>query len=499
LNEDERRYEFIDRDITAAMLRAADKCTIRKQHDTPWAPSISKATHDIRYWTRRTANNGIRHIDDRVLDHFLEHSDVDASYFDRTLTVKECACELKYAKAKFKDVLDEATSNGDLYEVEVATARVERRYPHLVKDNVMQAQEQEEQIEKEVKQRKTRHATQKSFRKLGYQIRGHVKPKSTKKLSLNRLDVQTEDGFWRQIVGKTQVEEHLIERNVEQFSHTGATPLGYTELGRELGHTGDTPMAEAILDGSFEHESLMDEALAAILQQLRKHPNVQEIIQPIITEADFKSAFKCVPENTASSFSGCGVHHYRACAEGSEDGLAYIQSAIHAAMMTVPLATGFCPERWKKVIDVMLEKTPGVVWSNKLRIIQLLEADLNQVLRKDFARNIAKLAKNNKGIISDHQYGRANATCLTPVLNKLLTVQLLIQKQTEEIIFDNDAKECYDRIISGVALASLRRLGYSKESVKMLGLLWAQMEHHVCTGFGASDSIYGSTTENLLY
>jgi hypothetical protein len=92
----------------------------------------------------------------------------------------------------------------------------------------------------------------------------------------------------------THVEEHF-----EHFSHAGATPLGYTELGRELGHTGDTPMSEAILDGTFEHDSLTDEALAAILKQLRKHPNVQEIIQPIVTEADFKSAFKCVPEKTA--------------------------------------------------------------------------------------------------------------------------------------------------------------------------------------------------------
>jgi hypothetical protein len=33
----------------------------------------------------------------------------------------------------------------------------------------------------------------------------------------------------------------------------------------------------------------------------------------------------------------------------------------------------------------------------------------------------------------------------------------------------------------------------------MLGLLWAQIEHHVCTGFGVSDKIYGSTTEKLLY
>jgi hypothetical protein len=193
-----------------------------------------------------------------------------------------------------------------------------------------------------------------------------VKPNSTKKSSLNRLDVQTEDGLWRQIVCKTQVEEHLIERNVEKISHAGATPLGYTDLGRELGHTGDTPMAEAILDGTFKHESLTDEALAAILIQLRKHPNVQEIIQPIVTEADFKSACKCMPEKTASSFSGRGVHHYKACDEGSDDGLADNQSEIHAAMMTVPLATGLCPEQWKKATDVMLEKIPGVVRSNKL-------------------------------------------------------------------------------------------------------------------------------------
>jgi hypothetical protein len=33
----------------------------------------------------------------------------------------------------------------------------------------------------------------------------------------------------------------------------------------------------------------------------------------------------------------------------------------------------------------------------------------------------------------------------------------------------------------------------------MLGLLWAQMEHHVCTGFGVSDKTYGSTTKKLLY
>jgi hypothetical protein len=174
-------------------------------------------------------------------------------------------------------------------------------------------------------------------------------------------------------------------------------------------------------------------------------------------------------------------------------------ASVHAAMMTVTLTTGFCLECWKQAVDVMLEKIPDVQRSNKLRIIQFLEADLNQVLCIAFARNISRLAKEYSGIISEHQYGRANKTCITPVLNKLLNVQLLIQKRTEGIVFDNDAKGCYDRIIIGIALACLKRIGYSQKSVRILGLLWSQLEHHVCTGYGVSDAAYSSSMDKILY
>jgi hypothetical protein len=55
----------------------------------------------------------------------LEHSDVDAMHFDNTLSDKSCVAELRNAKARFKDVLANEILNSDLYEVEVATARVE--------------------------------------------------------------------------------------------------------------------------------------------------------------------------------------------------------------------------------------------------------------------------------------------------------------------------------------------------------------------------------------
>jgi hypothetical protein len=202
-------------------------------------------------------------------------------------------------------------------------------------------------------------------------------------------------GLWQHIIGKYALEDHLIKINVEQFSHVGATPFGYTDLGKDLVHTGNSQMDQDIYYRTLEHYALSDGSINAIVSQLWKHPAIDKILKPVVTPEDFKSAFKCVPEKTASSFWGRGVNHCKACAEGSDDGLADIQVEVHAAMMTVPLDAGFCPERWKQTVDIMLKKVPGIPRSDKLRSIQLLEADLNQVLRIAFARNITRLSKDH--------------------------------------------------------------------------------------------------------
>jgi hypothetical protein len=189
------------------------------------------------------------------------------------------------------------------------------------------------------------------------------------------------------------MEEDIAQRNVDKFSHAGKTPFGYTELGDALGHTGDSPLAEDILDGKAYHPALTDEDMHAIVKQLRRHPVIQKIIKPVITVEDFRSAVNWVPEKTASSYSGRGIPHYKACAENMDDGIADAMCSVRAAMVSIPLAAGVCPERWKHVIDVMLEKFSGVVRTNKLRIIQLLEADLNQVLRIAFAKEHHKIGK----------------------------------------------------------------------------------------------------------
>jgi hypothetical protein len=166
---------------------------------------------------------------------------------------------------------------------------------------------------------------------LGRQIHGQIKPNTAKKSSLTRIAVPDDgpEGLSKQIIGKDDIEDHFIDRTVEKKYHAGATPFVYTDLGKARGHTGGSSMAQAIYDGNLEHVALSDSAIKAIITQLCKHPVKEKILKSVATPEDFKSAFRCVPEKTASSFSGRGVHRYKACAEGSNDGLADIKVEVH--------------------------------------------------------------------------------------------------------------------------------------------------------------------------
>jgi hypothetical protein len=98
--------------------------------------------------------------------------------------------EMRNARARFKDILRDVKSNGTLYELEVAAARVERKNPILTAENEELSQERDDLIQKEVKARENRRAAQRIFMKPGRQIRGHVKPNSTKKSGIMRVEVE---------------------------------------------------------------------------------------------------------------------------------------------------------------------------------------------------------------------------------------------------------------------------------------------------------------------
>jgi hypothetical protein len=101
-------------------------------------------------------------------------------------------------------------------------------------------------VAKVLKTRENRKTAKRSWKKLGRQIRWIIKLETMKRSRLTKIEVPDGDA-WKKVEDKETMEEHMMERNIEQFSHAGDTPFRYSDLGAELGHTGDSQMANDFL------------------------------------------------------------------------------------------------------------------------------------------------------------------------------------------------------------------------------------------------------------
>ena len=91
----------------------------------------------------------------------------------------------------------------------------------------------------------------------------------------------------------------------------------------------------------------------------------------IITPDDFKSFWRKVNKFTSLSMSGVHYGHYKAAIQDE------MSSDVLVLHLTVIVQSGIPLENWSVGLQVMLEKIAGVCLVEKLRAIQLYEADFN--------------------------------------------------------------------------------------------------------------------------
>jgi hypothetical protein len=141
------------------MKHAEQMCNLHKAHAISWAKSPCQATHTTRYWDARISRRVTQEYYDEVVSYYLPISNVDKERLGMTMKITACIHQLNNARRQLKDVLKEAANNGAFYEVEVSTAHVKKKFPHLTEDNVVCTIEREEKIELEFKARENRRNT----------------------------------------------------------------------------------------------------------------------------------------------------------------------------------------------------------------------------------------------------------------------------------------------------------------------------------------------------
>ena len=304
-----------------------------------------------------------------------------------------------------------------------------------------------------------------------------------------------EDGLWEEITESERIEELLLERNAEHLrqSTVDETPFAVPPLNGLFGLYGTNEKADALLRGQMDTRNLpLSEEAKLWLQSLQYDNGMPEEVDVEISPETFRTITRKCNPRTAASPSGFGYAVWRA------NGRSDIGCRVHSRLMSIPFERGFAPQRWKKCLEIMLEKEAGSPMIHRLRIIVLLEADFNLALRTIWMHRLFKKAEEAKFV--DEQWGnRKRKNALDCLSMKLLTCESCRIMRSNAALMAMDAAACYDRILTYLSNISERKYGLPKSACVTKSSAVFEMERRVRTAFGVSAAHYTSTVTDLMH
>jgi hypothetical protein len=458
-------WEEIDTIQVAAMKQAERRCRKYRTGAIEWSPTYQRACRqrDLLNLLAKKLRGG------RVDGRFLRRKAKAASMQHALLWSQQEVLSARDAHYQdLREIKQNASTKRLTWMQGLARARAASRGTRA---------------EQEVLDMISREKTRREWRQIRYaegKVRGSC---------VSMVIAPNENNEWTERTDRTDIEDAVFKEMDHRFNQAKDTPFLNGPLFELLGPLGTGEAAEAILNGTFIIPPEVDEYTAKFIKQLRRPPEVTQMSLDLPIQS-YQQGWGKARENTASGPSGLHFGHFKAGAR--DPGIAEFERQ----MSHIPYITGHSPNRWRKVIDYLLEKKQGNFYVNKLRIILFFEADCNQNNKK-LGRDM-NYGAERAGTLAPEQYGsRKNLSAIDHCLNKQLTLDLARLKKVALALCANDAKSCYDRIVHAVASLCMQRQGVPLPPIICMFVTLQNLEHHVRTVYGDSEQFYCGAKPDL--
>ncbi len=479
-----KKWEGVDQDILRACLHAEK--TVTKKCQPPWSLALHQASLRATYWRIALSGERTHRAVNTVLEALAEQIEWDPSPPPLPMSIPAIQTQLRLVQAELKAIRKEASSlRSDMLQERAAAEALAGNDKEA---NILRRLEKAE-------------ATKTCFSLL----RKYLKPRSTGGLT----KIQVPDGIdeqgtelFKDVSESEEMFALILERNFKHFGQANGTPFTEAPLKDWLGDYGETETGQAILAGDLR--PVLDDAqypeTQSVLDLLQPFDPPAEPISALITTDDFKSFFKKWKEMTSTSPSGKHLGHYKALLspavlEADDDNLAAISNRIieaQVAVLNMSTSHGSPLERWRQIVQVMIEKKAGNQQLNKLRTINLFEADYNWLIGMIFGRRMVHEAERQNHLHEGQWGSRPGRSAHDALLHKLLSYEIARLTRTPLATFDNDAKSCYDRIVMVFALMLCQKHGVPQSMCMMAALSLLMAEYSIKTKYGVSSDTYSS-------
>ena len=291
---------------------------------------------------------------------------------------------------------------------------------------------------------------------------------------------------------KQDIERAIQSEVKERFALGNSAPISRTLLGTDLRYLNNADVAFSIINGSFTIPDELDDATKLILREIGimgskiLEGNFLPTLE--ITAADYVHYHKRIRESTSSSPSGLHLGHGKAAA------FSVTLAQVHATQMNLIIRSGIHPTRWGTALQVLLEKVAGVCMVEKLRSIQLYEADLNWFMKFIFNDGALTALKSINYLPEEH-YSQKGSTAEDACFDKTLTFDISRQTRTPMAIMSVDAAQCYDRVHHSLMSLTWLALIQNLPVVQILLSCLGDMKIYTRTGYGDSNTYFGGHSE----
>jgi hypothetical protein len=151
--------------------------------------------------------------------------------------------------------------------------------------------------------------------------------------------------------------------------------------------------------------------------------------------------------------------------------------------------------RWKRIINALIEKIPGLPLIGKLRVIHIIESDINLLMGIAWGRKLMWQGEDLQVFGEEQSGGRKGKRCQDVLLFKHLVYSILRLSKSNGSTFDNDAKSCYDRIVMLGASLMAQRIGMDTKIVELFIKMLDEVKYHAKTIYGVSKLSYQSSEQ----
>ena len=301
----------------------------------------------------------------------------------------------------------------------------------------------------------------------------------------DRLKNKREDPKeWKTIGGREKVEAILVEWCKLHFGQAAETPLTKGQWEKHLNVLGKENKVREILEGGNSALNIDVRECVEWVDGLRSK-NI-ETTELQVEENDFRRFIQKVRESKSSSPSGRHYGHYKVLDRDPE------LRTIAFRIMELALRRGVVLQRWKIVHQILLPKDTDGSKIHRFRNITLVEADLMFVMRKVWARDLANRVAKAKGL-HQAQYARKGQIAQMSVLNKRLSYDLQLTLREDAFQADNDAANCYDRIVDNVAAIATMRMGLSSRAARFMKETLVSFKHSILIGGQPSERSFSNS------